>query len=155
MRVSKFIAALTAIALWLGGSALAGKTPAGKTTAKPASATAKKTSSTKKASSGKRGKSRSASRRAPRRPSQSAPTPDRYREIQQALADRGHYSGPVNGAWGPESVEALKRFQAEQKLTVDGKLNSLSLIALGLGPKRDPAGPIAATAPAPQPAVNH
>jgi hypothetical protein len=33
-------------------------------------------------------------------------------------------------------VEALKRFQADQNLTPDGKLGSLSLIALGLGPKR-------------------
>jgi len=42
----------------------------------------------------------------------------------------------VDGTWGPESVEALKRFQREQNLTEDGKIGSLSLIALGLGPKR-------------------
>jgi hypothetical protein len=33
-------------------------------------------------------------------------------------------------------VDALKRFQREQNLTEDGKIGSLSLIALGLGPKR-------------------
>jgi murein L,D-transpeptidase YcbB/YkuD len=33
-------------------------------------------------------------------------------------------------------VDALKRFQSEQNLTPDGKIGSLSLIALGLGPKR-------------------
>jgi peptidoglycan hydrolase-like protein with peptidoglycan-binding domain len=68
------------------------------------------------------------------------PTPERYKEIQQALADHGHYTGPVNGIWGPDSVEALKRFQQDQNLSPDGKIGALSLIALGLGPKRPPGG---------------
>ena len=59
-------------------------------------------------------------------------------EIQQALANRGYFTGDVNGVWGPESVEALKKFQEAQKLSPDGKLGALSLIALGLGPKREP-----------------
>jgi peptidoglycan hydrolase-like protein with peptidoglycan-binding domain len=67
---------------------------------------------------------------------QQAPTPERYKEIQQALASKGYYQGEANGTWGTDSVEALKRFQAEQNLTPDGKIGSLSLIALGLGPKR-------------------
>jgi peptidoglycan hydrolase-like protein with peptidoglycan-binding domain len=67
---------------------------------------------------------------------QAQPTPDRYKEIQQALADKGYYKGDVNGKWNADSVNALKRFQSEQNLSSDGKLNSLSLIALGLGPKR-------------------
>jgi len=33
-------------------------------------------------------------------------------------------------------VDALKRFQREQNLTEDGKIGSLSLIAMGLGPHR-------------------
>jgi peptidoglycan hydrolase-like protein with peptidoglycan-binding domain len=68
-----------------------------------------------------------------RRSAQTQPTQQRYREIQQALADKGFFSGPVDGQWGPESVEALKRFQREQRLPDDGKIGSLSLIALGLG----------------------
>ncbi len=70
------------------------------------------------------------------RSAQQQPTPERYMEIQQALADRGYFNGAVDGTWGPDSVEALKRFQREQNLTDDGKLGSLALIALGLGPKR-------------------
>ena len=58
-------------------------------------------------------------------------------EIQQALADKGFYEGPVDGNWTAACTEALKRFQADQNLAPDGKLGSLSLIALGLGPKRD------------------
>jgi peptidoglycan hydrolase-like protein with peptidoglycan-binding domain len=91
---------------------------------------------------------------------QQAPTPDRYREIQQALASKGYFHGEANGAWGPESADALKRFQTEQNLMPDGKINSLSLIALGLGPKRltakseaTPAPVLPPVAPAPSNAV--
>ncbi len=52
------------------------------------------------------------------------------------MADKGYFKGAVNGAWGPDSVDALRHFQADQNLDVDGKIGSLSLIAMGLGPKR-------------------
>jgi peptidoglycan hydrolase-like protein with peptidoglycan-binding domain len=71
-----------------------------------------------------------------RPPTQQQPTTDRYKEIQQALADKGYFQGPVDGVWNAGSVEALKRFQKDQNLDPDGKIGSLSLIALGLGPKR-------------------
>ena len=76
-----------------------------------------------------------------RRSVQKEPTPDRYKEIQQSLAEKGYFGGPVNGAWGPDSVDALKRFQRDQNIGDDGKLGSLSLMALGLGPKRGSSGP--------------
>ena len=44
-------------------------------------------------------------------------------------------------------MDALKRFQHDQNLPEDGKVGSLSLIALGLGPKR---GNGAASDPAPK-----
>lgn len=72
-----------------------------------------------------------------RRSSQQAPSAQRYRDIQQALADKGYYHGELNGAWGQDSSAALKRFQKDQNLTDTGKLDSLSIIALGLGPKRN------------------
>jgi peptidoglycan hydrolase-like protein with peptidoglycan-binding domain len=71
-----------------------------------------------------------------RRSTQREPAPERYKEIQQSLADRGYFAGPVNGTWNSDSVEALKRFQRDENIGDDGKLGSLSLIALGLGPKR-------------------
>lgn len=83
---------------------------------------------------------------------QMAPTADRYREIQQALIERGFLGGAATGVWNQESVEALNRFKREQNLKVDGKLDSLSLIALGLGPKR-PADISTANLPLPSPAV--
>ena len=83
-------------------------------------------------------KKKKSTRRVVRRPrTQPQPTPERYREIQQALIGRGYLEGPATGQWGPESVEALKKFQLGQNLKGDGKLDSLSLIALGLGPKRN------------------
>jgi len=66
------------------------------------------------------------------------PTPERYREIQEALIAKGYLKGPATGQWGSESIEAMKRFQADQKLDADGKIEALTLIALGLGPKNSP-----------------
>jgi len=70
------------------------------------------------------------------RSNQQAPTPERYKEIQDSLASKGYFKGEANGQWGSDSDDALKRFQTDQNLTPDGKIGSLSLIALGLGPKR-------------------
>lgn len=72
-----------------------------------------------------------------RRSYQQQPTQDRYREIQQALGEKGYFAGEPDGNWGAESVDALKRFQRDQNLTEDGKIGALSLIALGLGPRRN------------------
>ena len=84
----------------------------------------------------KRGKT--ARRRKPAGPSyQLHPDPDRYREIQQALADRGYFKGQPDGKWNDDSIDALKRFQTDQKLEPDGKINALTLTGLGLGPKHD------------------
>jgi hypothetical protein len=66
------------------------------------------------------------------------PSVERYKEIQQALADKGYFKSEPDGTWGSASIDALKRFQHDQKLAEDGKIGSLSLIALGLGPKREP-----------------
>jgi peptidoglycan hydrolase-like protein with peptidoglycan-binding domain len=71
-----------------------------------------------------------------RRPLQ--PSVERLKEIQQALASKGYFAAEPDGTWGPASIDALKRFQHDQNLVEDGKIGSLSLIALGLGPKREP-----------------
>lgn len=68
------------------------------------------------------------------------PDPERYQEIQKALADRGYFKGESNGQWGDDSTDALRRFQTDQKLPDDGKINALTLEALGLGPKHDGSG---------------
>lgn len=68
---------------------------------------------------------------------QAAPTGDRYTEIQQALVTKGYLQSEPTGGWNAQNAEALKRFQKDQNLPPNGKITSLSLIALGLGPKRD------------------
>lgn len=78
------------------------------------------------------------------RNTQRAPTPERYREIQQALATKGYLTSPApSGVWDSSSVDALKKFQKDQNLEPSGRIDSLSLMALGLGPRRDqpPAQP--------------
>jgi murein L,D-transpeptidase YcbB/YkuD len=146
-RVQKAI--LPALAVLAIGSALAATpaTPhkrrqpvkaASSTAAAPArkhAAGAPKTTAIKTAKTGSAHRKGKIAQRAPRS-FQQAPTPDRYKEIQQALAAKGYYKGEPNGQWSADSADALKRFQADQSLMPDGKINSLSLIALGLGPKR-------------------
>ena len=69
---------------------------------------------------------------------QATPSSDRYREIQNALVAKGYLpADAATGAWDQTSAEALKKFQSEQNLDSNGKINSLSLIALGLGPRHD------------------
>jgi len=76
-------------------------------------------------------------RRAPvakRATSQAAPTPERYREIQSALAEKGYLKSEPNGVWDADSIDAMKRYQADQKQDSSGKITAASLIGLGLGP---------------------
>jgi peptidoglycan hydrolase-like protein with peptidoglycan-binding domain len=65
---------------------------------------------------------------------QMVPTPDRYREIQQALVEKGYLKSEPNGVWDTQSSEALRQFQTDKNLSPTGKLSSASLISLGLGP---------------------
>jgi hypothetical protein len=85
------------------------------------------------------------------------PDPERYQQIQNALAARGYFTGQANGEWGDDSVDALKRFQADQQLPDDGKINALTLIGLGLGPQHGATtpsqDPVPTTPPAAVPAL--
>jgi peptidoglycan hydrolase-like protein with peptidoglycan-binding domain len=105
---------------------------------KPA-ATAKK--HTAKTTTHRRTTRHSRRRRQSWRYGQMEPTPERYKEIQQALIDKGYLAGPADGKWGAECSTGLKKFQQDQHLDPTGKLDALSLIALGLGPKREPLRP--------------
>jgi peptidoglycan hydrolase-like protein with peptidoglycan-binding domain len=147
------LACSTAVAVWAETPAPNGKAAAKKSTAKKSTKSTAKSSKSapKKAASGKQSVStkqasskKTSGKHTPaksasssyRRSTQREPAPERYKEVQQSLADKGYFSGPVNGTWSSDSVEALKRFQRDQNIGDDGKLGSLSLIALGLGPKR-------------------
>jgi hypothetical protein len=135
-----------------GASAAQKKAPAKKTAARKKASTAKKGTSKKGTSTASARKpgttAKSASSRGKKTPAkrvtwrnrQLSPSPDRYREIQAALAAKGFLKPEdATGTWNQASTDALKNFQSEQNLESSGKINSLSLIALGLGPRRDPA----------------
>jgi peptidoglycan hydrolase-like protein with peptidoglycan-binding domain len=139
----EILTSLFAGALLFAATTATPATPKKKANSTKASSTAKKTISAKRRSTARNPAVASW------RSTQKAPTPERYKEIQQALASKGYLGpGTPTGVWDNSSVEALKKFQADQNLEPSGKLDSLSLIGLGLGPKRDQQpGP----QPAPQP----
>jgi peptidoglycan hydrolase-like protein with peptidoglycan-binding domain len=133
----------TAVSAFLTFAAQDGKTDAKTKTKTPPKKTTKSSTTSKKTSAGKstaktttKSTKQTASAKSYRRSTQQQPTSERYKEIQQALSDKGYFAGPVDGNWGASSIDALKRFQHDQNLNEDGKLGSLSIIALGLGPRR-------------------
>ena len=147
------MAAMIALAWSAGGTAAVQQTtPAKKTAAKKKAASAssrKPGAPTRSASS--RGKKTTGKRGVTWRNRQMSPTPDRYREIQGALASKGFLKPEdATGTWNQTSSDAMKKFQAEQNLDSNGKINSLSLIALGLGPRKE-AAPTPAPKNPPQP----
>ncbi len=157
MRMIFAWAAMTAmIALaWSSGHALAAtekKTPAKKASTTKSTVKKGTTSSSKKGatSASAKGKKGTTKKAVTWRNRQSAPSADRYREIQDALAARGYLKAEdVTGSWNQTSMDALKKFQSEQNLDSSGKINSLSLIALGLGPRRDAVAAVPKPPPAP------
>jgi hypothetical protein len=66
---------------------------------------------------------------------QAVPSPERYKEIEEALVQKGYLQSEATGVWDARSSEALKQYQNDNKLSPTGKLSSASLISLGLGPK--------------------
>ncbi|MBZ5575531.1 MAG: peptidoglycan-binding protein [Acidobacteriia bacterium] len=161
----KFLCLGNALALVLLGFAAEGATPAKKKSAAKKGtksvATARKKagiSSAKGApASRKKTTTHSASSRRTRtgrrttwRNRQLTPTAERYKEIQESLSAKGYLpADQANGKWTDASTAAMKKFQTDQNLDASGKINSLSLIALGLGPKRDASAAIKPPPPAP------
>jgi peptidoglycan hydrolase-like protein with peptidoglycan-binding domain len=146
--LSAALFASLAIGAWAGGPSPQTSTAKKKAVAKTATKakTAPKTSTTaaatKRTATSKSKRPAVARHYAPQQPSQ-----ERYKEIQQALASKGYFRTEPDGAWGPASIDALRRFQHDQNLVEDGKIGSLSLIALGLGPKREPPEPVKTVEP--------
>ena len=62
------------------------------------------------------------------------------RRIQQALKDKGFDPGTVDGIWGRNTIAAVKQFQGQQGLEVDGVVGPQTTAALFAGAL--PAPPI-------------
>jgi hypothetical protein len=59
-------------------------------------------------------------------------TDSTVRRAQAALNDRGYDVGVVDGRFGPNTQNAVRRFQAKSGLTESGALDSSTLSALGV-----------------------
>ena len=53
-------------------------------------------------------------------------------EIQRRLKNWGYYTGSVDGIFGSRTEKAVRWFQSKNGLTVDGKVGSQTLAALGI-----------------------
>ena len=54
------------------------------------------------------------------------------KELQQALRDRGHDPGAIDGVMGPRTRDALRSFQEANNLSPTGRLDSDTAAALGV-----------------------
>jgi peptidoglycan hydrolase-like protein with peptidoglycan-binding domain len=108
----------------------------------PTKAGAKTSLAASRTASGKK----SVRRAPPAPPRQAAPTPERYKEIQKALADKGYLKSEPSGVWDAESIDAMRQYQTDRNLEPTGKLSAAALIDLGLGPKKESHEPAAGSA---------
>ncbi|MBX6321087.1 MAG: peptidoglycan-binding protein [Rhodospirillaceae bacterium] len=76
--------------------------------------------------------------------------PTEVAELQRALAERGYYAGPVDGKAGPVTTAAIRRYQADAGLPVDGLPTAALLDEIRAVP---PPAPAAAQAHAGNPAA--
>ena len=65
---------------------------------------------------------------------------DLIRRAQKKLKDQGFYSGIEDGILHPETRAAIRRYQLDKGLRIDGRLNdqtaeSLKLVLLAISPK--------------------
>lgn len=54
---------------------------------------------------------------------------DAVAEVQRILTDLGWYTGPINGVYTPETVDAVRRFQAFLGVTADGVIGPETITA--------------------------
>lgn len=57
---------------------------------------------------------------------------EEVRQIQSKLKSWGFYSGSIDGVYGSQTVEAVKKFQRKNGLTADGVAGEKTLSALGI-----------------------
>ena len=57
---------------------------------------------------------------------------DEVRKVQQKLKNLGYYTGNVDGIFGTQTQSAVRRFQRDKGLSVDGIVGPKTLAALGI-----------------------
>jgi hypothetical protein len=74
------------------------------------------------------------------RPADARRSDPAVRDAQQALRDRGHDPGPIDGLMGPRTSAAIRDFQQQENLTVTGQLDAETRARLDAGaPSASPA----------------
>ena len=59
-------------------------------------------------------------------------TTSQNKQVQQKLKELGYYNGAIDGIFGNQTVQAVKNFQRDYGLTVDGVVGKNTLAKLGL-----------------------
>lgn len=60
-------------------------------------------------------------------------TTSQNKQVQQKLKDLGYYNGAIDGIFGTQTINAVKKFQRDYGLKVDGIVGKNTLNKLGLG----------------------
>jgi peptidoglycan hydrolase-like protein with peptidoglycan-binding domain len=60
---------------------------------------------------------------------------EQVKAVQQALKDKGHDPGAVDGKMGPKTQAALRDFQSKEGLKASGRLDSETMAKLGVEAK--------------------
>lgn len=59
-------------------------------------------------------------------------TVSQNKQVQQKLKELGYYNGAIDGIFGSKTIQAVKNFQRDYGLTVDGVVGKNTLAKLGL-----------------------
>jgi peptidoglycan hydrolase-like protein with peptidoglycan-binding domain len=72
---------------------------------------------------------------------------------QQALKEKGHDPGSVDGRMGPKTQQALRDFQNAQGIQATGELDAKTMVSLGIEPARTSSAGESTTAGSASPAT--
>ncbi|HEU5196705.1 MAG TPA: peptidoglycan-binding domain-containing protein, partial [Methylomirabilota bacterium] len=70
---------------------------------------------------------------------------EQVRAVQQALKDKGHDPGNIDGKMGPKTQAALRDFQNKEGLKASGRLDAETMAKLGVEAKSSAAGSTASS----------
>ncbi len=62
------------------------------------------------------------------------------KEVQRRLKQWGYYNGSVDGVYGAQTIEAVKKFQRKNGLTADGICGRSTYVALGMNESANALG---------------
>lgn len=76
---------------------------------------------------------------------------EQVKAVQQALKDKGHDPGEIDGVMGPKTQAAVKDFQSKEGLTASGQLDAETMSKLGVQAKAGAATDTGASSPSASP----